>query len=427
MKFSREEKQNLLNPSKNKSFCMFPWSHLYIEPTGDTMPCCNVNKDTQYATTKTNTLDEIINSEVWNNLRLDMLNGKQSEICTKCYEVEQSGTPSYRGFANAEFGKFIDLIDNTTDTGELTEFALKYIDVRFSNLCNFGCASCGAEFSTTWIDMHKTLFTISEDNYAYRYNKVYDNSKEDIILQLSKHLKTAHQIYFAGGEPLIMDEHYAMLQLLDREHITDVMLRYNTNLSILNYKHRHVTEYWKKFKTVEVGASIDAVGPLAEVIRKGTVWTDIEQNIKSLLPYDNIRLNYDVTVSNMNVNQLPELYDYIIGHNLVQERSWFTTNLLFDPSAFSITSLPDDIKEKITNKLLTWVDQFQNNPPASDLSLSAIIDIGNRLRGVVSFMNSKNTWNHEAFKFQLDHTLWYTEEWKTIIPYFNELYYRDEK
>ena len=74
------------------------------------------------------------------------------------------------------------------------------------------------------------------------------------------HIDYVEQIYFAGGEPLIMDEHYRILEELERRGMFDVRLVYNTNFTQVRLKDRYVFDFWKKFKNVSVGASLDAMG-----------------------------------------------------------------------------------------------------------------------------------------------------------------------
>ena len=80
---------------------------------------------------------------------------------------------------------------------------------------------------------------------------------DDIWEQMQEHIPHLDQIYFAGGEPLIMDEHYYILQKLIDAGRTDVRIRYNTNLLKLHFKHYDLVEMWSKFNFVQVNASID--------------------------------------------------------------------------------------------------------------------------------------------------------------------------
>ena len=49
-------------------------------------------------------------------------------------------------------GKYFDDVIATTDmnTGRIINFRMRYFDIRFSNICNFKCRTCGSAFSSKW-------------------------------------------------------------------------------------------------------------------------------------------------------------------------------------------------------------------------------------------------------------------------------------
>jgi hypothetical protein len=113
----------------------------------------------------------------------------------------------------------------------------------------------------------KKLIYLAKDYPQFMYA---GRDKDDMWNQMQEHIPYLEQIYFAGGEPLIMEEHYNVLKELVRLKRFDVRLQYNTNFSRLNLKDENVLDYWKLFNNVSIGASLDAMGPRAEYIRKGT-------------------------------------------------------------------------------------------------------------------------------------------------------------
>ena len=88
-------------------------------------------------------------------------------------------------------------------------------------------------------------------------------------------LEHIEQIYWAGGEPIMMDEHWAIMNRLVEMGKTDIRIFYNTNFTTLKYKKHNVLDLWKNFDHISVGASLDAEGVRGEYQRKGTVWADV--------------------------------------------------------------------------------------------------------------------------------------------------------
>ena len=87
---------------------------------------------------------------------------------------------------------------------------------------------------------------------------------DDMWNQMQEHIPHLEQIYWAGGEPLIMKEHWKVLDELVKREMFHVRLIYNTNFTHTDLKGRSVFEYWKQFDSVAVGASLDDQGPRAD-------------------------------------------------------------------------------------------------------------------------------------------------------------------
>ena len=118
--------------------------------------------------------------------------------------------------------------------------------------------------------------------YAKKYKipieEYIDRCERNVKLwkELEPHFPSVQEIYFAGGEPLVMEEHYRILnRLVEMNRAHEVTIKYNTNFTNLQYKKTNVLDLWLLFKKVEVGASLDAYGERAEYIRSGCNWDDI--------------------------------------------------------------------------------------------------------------------------------------------------------
>ena len=145
-----------------------------------------------------------------------------------------------------------------------------------------------------WKDCNQVL------NYAGR-------TETDMWEQLIPHLDYVEQIYFAGGEPLMMAEHYNILDELERRGRFDVRLIYNTNFTQVKLKDRTVFDYWKRFKNVAVGASLDDQHGRAEYIRKGTDRHQVIANRAEMIRVcPNVDFYISPTLSLMNAWSLPD-------------------------------------------------------------------------------------------------------------------------
>ena len=333
-----EREQFLLTESK--TFCIYPWIHLHAYPTGEAYPCCHAEMGVgQVGNCRTNTLEEIWHDQPMINLRNDMLSETKNTACARCYEQEESGFFSGRRSANKHHGHQIKRINDNN-------FQMSYWDIRFSNLCNLSCRSCGHIFSSSW---YQDQAKLAGGNWRDR-NQVLNyagRTETDMWEQLVPHLDYVEQIYFAGGEPLMMAEHYNILDELERRGRFDVRLIYNTNFTHTRLKDRTVFDYWKKFKSVAVGASLDAMGPRAEYIRKGTNWDSVERNrIQMLEICPDVDFYISPTLSIMNALHLPDFHRSWADLGFIRPQD-LNVNILQDPAHYRIDIAPIKYKQRI--------------------------------------------------------------------------------
>jgi MoaA/NifB/PqqE/SkfB family radical SAM enzyme len=328
---------------------MFPWLHLNVTPLGNVYPCCSSDYTQPFANVKDSSLKEIFNSDGMKQLRLDMLSGKKSNICTYCYKHEESSPFSFRKYSIEHFGKdFDELVLPTNSDGSLSKFTMKYFDVRFSNICNMKCRTCGSEFSSQWAQEMKQHDDVGKSyriiNHADDTGKLLDEIKDQV--------PNIDLAYFAGGEPLITEEHYTILEEMIRTGANKrITLRYNTNMSNFKYKKHDILDLWSRFKRVEISASIDHYGERAEYIRHGTNWDIVESNLKSIRDLDYIDYQYNTVLSVFNYATLDQFYNYLIEKDLLRKKDMISIYRALTPSYYSATVLPHSIKKTSTIKL----------------------------------------------------------------------------
>jgi MoaA/NifB/PqqE/SkfB family radical SAM enzyme len=335
-----EREEFLLKESK--TFCIYPWIHIHAYPTGEAYPCCHAEmRPGVIGNCRIQTLEEIWHGEPLQRLREDMLAEREHPACTRCYEQEKSGFFSGRRSANKHHGHHIKKLESNP-------FELTYWDIRFSNLCNLRCRSCGHIFSSQWYQDQARLAggDWKERNTVLNYA---GRTETDMWEQLEPHLDYVEQIYFAGGEPLLMEEHYRILDELERRGRFDVRLIYNTNFTHTDLKGRSVFDYWKKFQSVAVGASLDAMGPRAELIRKGTDWAQVEQNRRDMLKIcPEVDFYISPTLSIMNALHLPQFHRAWVEQGLICPQD-LNVNILQDPVHYRIDIAPSDYKAHLSS------------------------------------------------------------------------------
>jgi MoaA/NifB/PqqE/SkfB family radical SAM enzyme len=356
------ESQEKFLLTESKTFCMYPWVHMHAYPTGNAYLCCMTDMAFPIGNCKTNTMKEIWNDRPMREVRRSMLTEKSVDACNRCYEQEASGFLSGRLSANKHHGHHIKKIKKTQQDGTFDDFELIYWDIRFSNLCNLSCRSCGHIFSSSWYQdqaklagpewkkTHKVL------NYAGRF-------ETDAWEQLVEHIDHVEQIYFAGGEPLLMDEHYRILDELVRRKKFDVRLVYNTNFTHTELKDRSVFEYWKLFDSVSIGASLDDCGTRAEYIRKGTDWAVVEQNRRDMIKIcPQVDFYISPTLSIMNAWSITDFHRDWVEKGLIRSQD-INVNILQDPPYYRIDVATAEYKEHLAIKFRNHIRWLQEQDP----------------------------------------------------------------
>ena len=340
---------------ESKTFCMLPWIHLHAWPDGQAYPCCLGNAKHPVGNFKEKSMREIWNDDAMRQMRTNMLNDRPCKECSDCYEQEAYGFASMRNNSNKNFGQHIAEVDATLPDGSTPNFQLHYWDVRFSNICQLKCRSCGSIFSSRWYDDDVKLWGRElrpRVQFAGRH-------ADDVWEQMQQHIPHLDQIYFAGGEPLIMEEHNRILKLLIEIGNTNVRLIYNTNLNELRYKKENVLDLWKQFPNVCVAASLDDMGDRAEIIRSGTNWLQVEQNIRDLkLECPHIDFMISPTLSMMNIWNFTRFHRYMVDQGFIRAQD-FNLNILQGPQEYRIDMLPLDIKLKFKKQFedhIAWLD-----------------------------------------------------------------------
>lgn len=358
------ESQEQFLLTKSKTFCMYPWVHLHAYPTGNAYVCCMADMEFPIGNCRTNTMKEIWNDQPMRKVRNSMLTEKSVDACIRCYEQEANGFMSGRLSANKHHGHHIKKVAKTQQDGTFEDFELTYWDIRFSNLCNLSCRSCGHIFSSSWYQdqakiagtewkkTHKVL------NYAGRF-------ETDAWEQLVEHIDHVEQIYFAGGEPLLMDEHYRILDELVRRKKFDVRLIYNTNFTHTELKDRSVFEYWKLFDSVSIGASLDDQGARAEYIRKGTDWAVVENNRRDMMKIcPKVDFYISPTLSIMNAWSITDFHRDWVEKGLIKAQD-LNVNILQDPPHYRIDIATAEYKQQLATKFADHIVWLQGQDPLS--------------------------------------------------------------
>ena len=246
----------------------------------------------------------------------DLIHRDRPAACRACWQAEDNGIVSLRHYYKQKV-----IPDNTN---------IQFLDFRLSNQCNLKCRYCGPHFSNQWAKELSIAQPLKQVDVSEYHDDLFNENLTDL--------------YWCGGEPLILKEHYEINKLLiDKNLSKNISLRYNTNLTVLKYKDIDIIDIWKQFKDITLDVSLDAANDVVNYIRSGSDWQTIDKNINFILNSNipNLKLRFTPVVSALNIWFLPELLSYAKSRNIP-----VMFYALDNPDYLSLSVLPKELKEQ---------------------------------------------------------------------------------
>tara|TARA_B100001287_G_scaffold247762_1_gene226596 strand:- start:277 stop:1683 length:1407 start_codon:yes stop_codon:yes gene_type:complete len=439
------------------TFCALPWLHLSSRPDGKMRTCCTSNAssvqdpdsnkkvgggevgvvkndDGVPANFNHTSLTDAWNSNYMKNVRKMMLRGEKPAPCLKCYKEEEAGHLSKRNWETDYWSKRYDLFDMAKETAEdgSIDPKIRYIDLRMGTKCQLACVMCSPHDSSGWIKEWNSIYPQIE-NKKLKQSQGWDNKGRNdgasynwhknnprFWKELMEQVPHMYQLYFAGGESLIIDEHYDLLEECIRQgYAKNIELRYNSNA--VEWRD-DLFDLWAEFKRVRFHYSIDAHGEHNDYIRYPTQWAHQEKVFHLL---DNTAPQVEVTTATtimaLNVAYIPEFVKWKVDQNFKKINKWplgaggINMHFAYWPPQLNLKVLPPHIKQKVQdkyeNEFYPWIDEnwhrftgvqelgidketFDNNPYGIK-----------RYKGIINFMNSED-WSARLPE---------TKEWLNLI------------
>lgn len=425
----------------SKTFCILPWVHLSTRPDGSMRVCCTANASSVGSTndkehggmvgvlkteegkpSNLNVSDFLTswNSTYMKNVRRQMLNGEQPPSCLKCYKEEAAGHNSKRMWETDYWGKRVDvnqLIENTNEDGSVPP-QLAYIDLRFGTKCQLACAMCSPHDSSGWIKDWQAMFpavqnpalkqTMQWTNKGSTNGSSYNWHKQNPVFwkQFYDQIPNMQQLYFAGGESLIIEEHYEILEEVIRQgHAKNLELRYNSN----GVEWRDdLFDLWKQFKLVRFHYSVDSIGEMNSYIRYPSKWERTKEvfHILDKETSNNVEVTVACAVQALNVYYLPDFLKWKLEEGFNKINMWpfgaggINYHFVYHPPHLNVKVLPKWFKEECRRKYEEfypwWTSNWEKGIPSwhkgkVDYATWKKNSYGiDRLEGMLKFMESED-------------------------------------
>lgn len=310
------------------SFCLAKWKQVTLHlQTGHNHSCHHPKTHkTPLEELKANP-SALHNTEFKKQQRDLMLQGQRPLECDYCWRVEDSSpnkqvlsdryTKSYEPWAQDFMQEVLDKRNENINPS--------YMEVSFSNVCNFKCSYCAPEISSKWMEEIKqygayptsTQFNNLEN--VERQNKMPIPHKDpnpyvDAFWEWWPELYKDLRVFrITGGEPLMAKDTFKVLDYIIENPNPEIKININSNLCVPKDILDKFIEKAKRIqdkqliKEFQVYTSCEAKGSRAEYIRHGldyNQWLDNCRRILSEIP--NSKLTNMATYNALSVTSFQE-------------------------------------------------------------------------------------------------------------------------
>ena len=383
--------RGLLN-EVGKGFCLMKWrtESLYLH-TGDNHSCYHPRPHKVPLAEIKIDVSALHNTSFKKKVRKEMLEGKQPEECYYCWNIEKLDGEHYSDrmfhssstwLENTE--KEIALIQNAPADANFNPY---FLEISFSNNCNFKCGYCCPQSSTMWMDEIKT-----HGNYPITYNQYgiefldqgsyfpdeESNPYVEAFWEWWPELKKDLKVFrITGGEALMHPSTFKLLDMLDADPSPELEIQLNSNMGVANSRVQRLSTKLakllaeKKIKTFRLYTSIDSYGKQAEYMRRGLDCNLWEQNLDTYLTtLPDMPISFMITYNVLSVayfrQLLVKILDLRAKYNVPGsgfQRITFDTPYLKEPPHWMINILPvEEFGHYLDSDLKFIADNMSTEP-----------------------------------------------------------------
>jgi hypothetical protein len=397
------------------TFCMAKWHHttIYLQ-TGETHSCYHPSPHKI-------PLEEIVidpsalhNTSQKKMERLEMLNGGKPSGCNYCWNIESLGEEYISDRKERNSTIYTESRFRQIKEGEWDQnINPQYIEISFGNECNFKCGYCHPKHSSSYykeIKDHGPYTMVRNHRNDIDWFKIYEEENNPYVdawwRWWPEVRKTLTILRITGGEPLLQQSTWRLLEDLERNPLPDLELNINSNFGVKPVLIERLTEKIndlisnKKIKDFKIFTSMDTWGPQAEYIRTGLNLKTWENNFDIYLTKTNLPITFMVTFNILTVTNfkslLKKFLEWRVKYNGIVQNKWqrirFDTPFLKEPLQYDMNILP---KEEFMPYMQDSLDYIKSNMNDLDRSKFSELEYEKFLR-VVKYM--------ETTEYSLDKT-----------------------
>ena len=320
-----EEKREKIN-SISSSFCTAKWlqSTVYLQ-NGYNHSCHHPSPHKISVEEIEKSPSAIHNSFYKKQQRKKMLTGERPSECDYCWRIEDLNKNYFsdRHYKTADTWAW-DRFDEIANSDADQDVYPSYLEISFSNACNFACAYCSPEISSKWMEDIKSngpyptdhaahdleyLKTVGKMPYKNRDHNPYVEAFWKWFPDALPHLKV---LRITGGEPTMSKDTWKLLDFIIENPRKTLEIAINTNGCVEDSLIEKLIEKTNQLNQlgvkVEIYTSLESIGEQAEYARDGLDYKKWCNNVNKILSETTSNVAIMTTI---NVLSLPSFVDFI--------------------------------------------------------------------------------------------------------------------
>ncbi|MCS7316767.1 MAG: twitch domain-containing radical SAM protein [Candidatus Dojkabacteria bacterium] len=415
--------------SISKSFCAAKWTQVTIHlGNGYNHSCHHPGLHKISIEEIKNNPSALHNTRYKLERRREMMEGIRPKECDYCWRVEDSNEKNVsdrylKSFESWSFPYIDDIIADPLNE----KFNPKYVEVSFSNQCNFKCSYCAPYVSSKWQEEIKKYGPYPTSK---KFNSI-NHLTEEIIPNNSYNpyidvwwkwfpdlVKNLLYLRVTGGEPFLNKNTIILLEKIIENPQKELTLSLNSNFCVPEKNINRILELLKYIndnklvKNIELYTSCEAYGEKAEYIRWGLNYETWKNTVRFF--NENLRNIKIIIMSTFNLLSISSYVDFLRDVLILKKSFKEESHLLIDtpylryPTHQTAWLYDRDLAEKYIDDI---DDYFSEN--LADFSEKKFFAYEyTKFKRVVNLIKSE--WNRENYDQM------YLEDKKDFIRFVDE-------
>jgi hypothetical protein len=409
------------------TFCLAKWHHttIYLQ-TGETHSCYHPAPHAISLKEIALNPNALHNTQQKLSERAAMIDGEKPSGCNYCWNIEALGEDYISDRKERNASIYTDERFAAIKSNPLKPVNPQYIEISFGNECNFKCGYCHPKHSSSYykeIKDYGPYTTVKNHRNDIDWFRIHEEETNPYVAAWwewwPEVRKTLTILRITGGEPLLQQSTWKLLEDLEQNPLPNLELNINSNFGVKPILIDRLVEKVNnlvsngKIKDFKIFTSIDTWGKPAEYIRTGLDLTVWERNLDTYLTKTNLPVTFMITFNILTVTNFQRLLEKIlewrVKYNGFDQNKWqrirFDTPFLKEPLQYDMNILP---KDQFMPYMYNHLNFIKNNLDDKDRAKFSELEF-EKFKRVVHYMETTKYTEEKVKEGKKDFFNWFNE------------------